>query len=935
MRPVCASNQLVLHDKSVSKSIIYLDGLRLVCVGVMNRRESAPGAAPTSIVGKEHPARARTIPPSCALPRGTGRESAIHRKRRRSSAGSQIRNRDGEGKKALIPCALEPAAVRAADASGSPLAKGSRGAAQPSGGSGDAGASTFAASSRGRSSGSSSSRGAGGASGGYITGSGSSEGVDLGETDPENLRSLPQQKHAGLAIASLQARHVPASATGPALTVSCISCGSGYANGSSTTTTATNTIARSRSSRGGPDKDSEDDGDHSGGGNRETAHTATEASCLRCSGTRSAQAPSPGRRFRSNVRQQPEQERAIGSGAHFGEGGGDGGNCFTCSAPTCKAGEEQALLRSCSGASKVVIGAGGSTRMQPRQPPPASLHGTEKPSSGTRGWAVAHCGQWRWREFVLAAVALLAVAAMPPAAAQCPEMPQLTIWVSSNCTYRYQLSLCLFITWCPKCTTPPQQTYTSLDMILCSQDNKMTIDVGCDGISSCIAGSPPSPPKPPSPPMPPLSPFPPEHPMLPPPSPPRPPRPPPPPPRAPYVPGVKLPPPSPPPLLPPSPRPPRPPPPPPPPATFIFIVPKPATSAGQTLATAVSLPTYPSSSTVSPVPAPAEHPAFPSLEHYCTTPAAIAASFTTKTAPAPRTYNIGRGYQLRIGYGLPLNPTSSQLLAIKDGIALEFDIPAADIDVTPFAQYLSSVYVLVPVIPTQCDTALEMYIKSTLCAELVLPNCSYVDTACMSDYGPGPVVPFYPTDDTNPGGSAIPVGGVEMAVRILIDDETNNVQFVLDLFQKDITLSGWTVINPAPNNLTESSSVRAVVRNPTSSSTSNLVVPELRLSSSLAGAIGLTLTQVVIDFPGVVEPIPSTSSRLCPKPQLGVLCGADAVGAIIGIILGGLMTKVMVMDDFAWARKYAHIVPTNVIASPYITQYRISNPDAATNAVYR
>ncbi len=120
-------------------------------------------------------------------------------------------------------------------------------------------------------------------------------------------------------------------------------------------------------------------------------------------------------------------------------------------------------------------------------------------------------------------------------------------------------------------------------------------------------------------------------------------------------------------------------------------------------------------------------------------------------------------------------------------------MPTDDVDSTLFAQYISSVYVLVPVDSSQCDAALELYVLSTLCTELSLPNCSYVDTACVSEYGPGNVVPFYPTAESNPGGPAIPAGGVEMAVRILIDENTNNIQLVLDLFKKTVTLSGWTV----------------------------------------------------------------------------------------------------------------------------------------------
>ena len=44
-------------------------------------------------------------------------------------------------------------------------------------------------------------------------------------------------------------------------------------------------------------------------------------------------------------------------------------------------------------------------------------------------------------------------------------------------------------------------------------------------------------------------------------------------------------------------------------------------------------------------------------------------------------------------------------------------------------------------------------------------------------------------------------------------------------------------------------------------------------------------------------------------------------------------TRVVVMDDFAWAKKYSHIVPTNVIASPYVTQYGTGS-SGATDPMY-
>ncbi len=96
------------------------------------------------------------------------------------------------------------------------------------------------------------------------------------------------------------------------------------------------------------------------------------------------------------------------------------------------------------------------------------------------------------------------------------------------------------------------------------------------------------------------------------------------------------------------------------------------------------------------------------------------------------------------------------------------------------------------------------------------------------------------------------------------------------------------VINPSSSNLTESSTVQVIMRNPSTSSLANLIVSEIRLTSTIAGSLGLTAPEIVIAIPGVVEPIPS-AARNCPKPRLGVLCGADAVGAIIGIILGGLI----------------------------------------------
>ncbi|PNH11986.1 Titin [Tetrabaena socialis] len=482
----------------------------------------------------------------------------------------------------------------------------------------------------------------------------------------------------------------------------------------------------------------------------------------------------------------------------------------------------------------------------------------------------------------------------PPAAAQCPPAPQLSAYVTTFCTYQYQQALCLFTTWCPKCTSPTRQAYTSLDMFICTAANNTVIDADCTGFANCVIPMPPPPPRPPLPPAPPPAPVPPDAPIGPPPRPPRPPRPPPPQPSpAPPPNTIPLPP-----RLPLPPLNPSPPAPPPPPAT------KPCSVAASADA-----------ATVAAIP-----PA-----------AAIAPTITTFSACA------SPGSQLTIGYAVPLIPTDTQLAAVTTVTTEDFGMPGVDMDATVIGQYITSVYTLYPVLPTDADEAtlcaqLEIAFEATLCVQLALPNCSYVQAECVKELG-------YMLRGT------IVTPGIAMAVRILMDNETDNAQFVLLLFQRNITLLNWRVVNPAPGNVTQSSSLDLVMRNPTTSAKPILYVLDTRLTGDIATALTLPAAQVLIERPGVVGPIPAPPKD-CPSPQLGVLCGADAVGAIIGIGLGGIIIiglilmgvlyarrgragKVVVMDDFAWARKYAHIVPTNVIASPYVTQYGMS---ANTNA---
>ncbi len=52
----------------------------------------------------------------------------------------------------------------------------------------------------------------------------------------------------------------------------------------------------------------------------------------------------------------------------------------------------------------------------------------------------------------------------------------------------------------------------------------------------------------------------------------------------------------------------------------------------------------------------------------------------------------------------------------------------------------------------------------------------------------------------------------------------------------------------------------------------------------------------------MVQRIPG-GGRRCASPRLGVLCGADAVGAIVGIALGGTIVLCLALMAFLYSRR--------------------------------
>ena len=130
--------------------------------------------------------------------------------------------------------------------------------------------------------------------------------------------------------------------------------------------------------------------------------------------------------------------------------------------------------------------------------------------------------------------------------------------------------------------------------------------------------------------------------------------------------------------------------------------------------------------------------------------------------------------------------------------------------------------------------------------------------------------------------------------------------------------------------------------NPLGSSVNPLIVTDAQLVTAANSALSPPQPAIAVGstWPTVAATPSGGGSTPCTgSPKIGNLCGKDAVGAYIGIALGcaavlalmaaalayalrgGASSRVVVLDDMAWANNYKHIMPTNVITSPYATQY--------------
>eukprot|EP00955_Chlamydomonas_euryale_P092923 364744-Chlamydomonas_euryale.AAC.5 len=131
---------------------------------------------------------------------------------------------------------------------------------------------------------------------------------------------------------------------------------------------------------------------------------------------------------------------------------------------------------------------------------------------------------------------------------------------------------------------------------------------------------------------------------------------------------------------------------------------------------------------------------------------------------------------------------------------------------------------------------------------------------------------------------------------------------------------------------------------------SDVVIDPWAVQTGVASAIGLPGADIAPTSIGAapaapLPPEPPEPPAPCDDPKLGSLCGKDAVGAIVGIAVGGALllallavvvyylafrgSRSQVQDEYEWASKYAYAMDLAAAVqrgTPYIQGYGTGNP---------
>ncbi|GLC42790.1 hypothetical protein PLESTM_001380000 [Pleodorina starrii] len=218
-----------------------------------------------------------------------------------------------------------------------------------------------------------------------------------------------------------------------------------------------------------------------------------------------------------------------------------------------------------------------------------------------------------------------------------------------------------------------------------------------------------------------------------------------------------------------------------------------------------------------------------------------------------------------------------------------------------------------------CTLAVETALASGLCAQLRPGNCSDVTVSCLSQLASGQSPAVFPT---LPSAGLTAAAGADSCTAVLsavfpVANATYQATLTTQLLTTKVTAIGGnygTAAAPAAQDIVVSSDLKTVVKNAgaTSSSSSSVLVSSSMVALVVATTLGLPADQVAVLTDGgesvwtdsgggsslqgaAVAPPPPPAYSCASGPKLGRLCGADAVGAITGIIAGGLVAVALLV----------------------------------------
>ncbi|EFJ44090.1 hypothetical protein VOLCADRAFT_118865, partial [Volvox carteri f. nagariensis] len=344
--------------------------------------------------------------------------------------------------------------------------------------------------------------------------------------------------------------------------------------------------------------------------------------------------------------------------------------------------------------------------------------------------------------------------------------------------------------------------------------------------------------------------------------------------------------------------------------------------------------------------------------------------------------SVPPGYQLSSYYGVASNPTAARLKAVSTNIAVQLGLEPGAVSSGVASAFVATVYSVYtsPVNlasrhhrhhrrrrrgllqanttsnpsllaanasiaspppppaeslrpPSPAPSLLQVLLPS-ICSQLDVADCSTIRMACVRPTtdisGAFPALPSTATGYTDNCSARV-------STVFYINDLSQQAPLALKLLTTQVTVPGYEIVSPDSTSELPVSS--AVLVNITNTGTTTLTVSDQAVARSMGSTLGLTGSQVVIvtgadGFTNgassyVVSQVPSPPpppGALCEDPRLGSLCGAEAVGAIVGIIAGGLLLlallvtlafcligrsrqPVLPLDDYAWVQKYAPVTP--------------------------